>query len=853
MTQDFDIASLLEACAGWPGVPIQDQKAADPVLERIRQVLRRLQARPDTSCASDLVPLMRQVLLGSPAYRGGSGRMRVPVSLGWPSATQWRDAGFDVLENGGWLSIRARLPRLSFLGHQADLFDEVFYQVPARAKAHVDADPVFERLLGLPTYTGPGQREAVRALVQLPPGETLIANLPTGSGKSVLAQLPPLLAGPGLLTVAIVPTVALAIDQADRMRYILQTQEPRTPLPPLAYHAGLDEAQRREVWESIRDGRQRILFLSPEHATSTLRASLEQAAREGRVSHVVVDEAHLVTGWGNGFRPAFQLLPALVRKLQRLAAQSPLRLVLTSATLTAASIAALQQLFADGQRIHLVAGVYLRPEPRYAFSHAESEATRRQRVLEVLRLAPRPFILYVTRPEEAEDWADQLRLLGFSRLATFTGRTGALERDKLLTRWKYNELDGMVATSAFGLGVDKADVRTIVHATLPESLDRFYQEVGRSGRDGLASASVLVYTDQDADQARRMAATKVARERTAFERWCLMIDQAQPDPRQPGVFWLNLERLPARLVQRSEASAEWNVKTLILMARARMLELVALSRGQGLEDDAQAVQSDSEARFAAVRLLLPDHRVELSFSKALAQGRVQVRRSGTDGYRAMLAVAQGRTEVANALRETYSVIANGVWSPVSQYCGGCPVHWGTERWPSHSVPPVVPRLDHFAPREAYKAWIAHWPMASDNLLVIDVPSDARHSKHCHAVLRTLVHALAPHTLVLGPGVPAGLERSVLQGIAQSPATWPFVESFRAPGTASQPAGKDEVRITVWWPGAAKPVPDAVWTSGAALEVLVVPDNLSHPSNPGRRLIDTTPHVHAEEIVSSFSL
>jgi hypothetical protein len=636
------------------------------------------------------------------------------------------------------------------------------------------------------------------------------------------------------------------------MRTILQAQDPHTPLPPLAYHAGLDETQRRMVWVSIRDGLQRILFLSPEHATSTLRESLEQAAHEGRISHVVVDEAHLVIGWGNSFRPAFQLLPALVKNLQRLASGSFHRLVLTSATLTASTILALQQLFSDGRRTHVAAGVYLRPEPRYAFSHADSDDVRRQRVLEVLALAPRPFILYVTRPEEAEDWARQLRSRGFSRLATFTGRTGALEREKLLIGWRDNELDGMVATSAFGLGVDKGDVRTVVHATLPESLDRFYQEVGRSGRDGLASASVLVYTDEDEDQAKRMAKNKLARDATAFERWRLMIDQARPDSKQHDVYWLNLERLPARLVRQSDASAEWNVKTLILMARAGMLELVALTRGPDPKDEGEALESESEAKFAAIRLLLQEHRSESAFTRALAMGRTQVRRSGTDGYQTMLSVVRRGTEIATALRQTYDVRSNGVWSPVTQYCGGCPFHWGVNRWPGRPGPPVVPRLGHFAPREAYKAWIDRWPLASDNLLVVDFPSDSRSFRYCLVVLRALVDTLAPHTLVLGQGVPPGLEHSVLESTVQPPANWPFVEDLRTSGAFGYQAGAREVRLNVWWKGSEKSLLEAVWTSDAALEILVVPDNLPHPSNPGRRLIDTTPHVHIDEILSSFS-
>lgn len=852
MSQDFDRASLLEALADWPARPIPDGVATQPLLDRVRQALARLKTRSDLPANADLIPLLRQVSLQHAALHEAGFRIRVPVAAGWPTAAQWRDSAFEVQENGAWLVIRARPPRLGFLGTQADLFDEVFCQLPVRHDSRVGADPLFKELLGLPTYTGHGQREAVRALVQLPPGETLIANLPTGSGKSILAQLPPLLADPGRMTVVIVPTVALAIDQAQRMSTNFLARDKHASLPPLAYHGGLGEEERREVRRAIADGRQPILFVSPEHATASLRAQLEDAARAGRISHVVVDEAHLVIGWGNGFRPAFQLLPALVRNLQRLAAGSPVRLVLASATLTGSTIEALKQLFSVGQRIHVVAGVYLRPEPRYAFAHANSETVREHLVLEAVRMAPRPLILYVTRPDEAERWADQLRTVGFSRLAAFTGRTGALDRERLLDDWKNNRIDVMVATSAFGLGVDKGDVRTVIHATLPESLDRYYQEVGRAGRDGLASASLLIYTDEDEAQAGRMAVSKVARAPTAYERWRLMIQQAQQDPQQADVYWLNLTRLPARLVQRSDASAEWNIKTLTLMARAGMLELVALARVRG-SDDIQELASEEDARFAAVRLLQDNLQQEEAFHLAIAKGRKEIREAGSAGYKTMLSVARGSLEIAEALQQTYSVTGDGVWSPVAQYCGGCPRHWGPHRWPGRPPVPVVPRLDHFDIRSPYARWVSRWPMASHNLLVIAVHSDARYASQAQAIVRVLIHALQPHTVLVGPEATIGLEHSLLRESGQPPTKWPFNDNVRTPDGFGQAAGENEVRLTVWGLGTGVPLPDGLWTSCAALELLVIPDSLLHPVHPRRRLIDTTPHIYAEDIAADLSV
>jgi hypothetical protein len=582
-----------------------------------------------------------------------------------------------------------------------------------------------------------------------------------------------------------------------------------------------------------------------------LRKVLENASKEGRLSHVVVDEAHLVIGWGNGFRPAFQLLPALIKNFRRLSPKPNLRLVLASATLTASTISALQQLFEVDQRVYLVAGVYLRPEPRYAFAYCMNESVKRQRVLEAVSLAPRPVILYVTRPDEAELWASQLRLNGFSRLETFTGKTDPGRREKLLNKWRNNEIDCMVATSAFGVGVDKNDVRTIIHATLPESLDRYYQEVGRAGRDGIAAASIICFSQGDIDQAKRISSIKVARERTAYERWCLMIDDAQLDSFNSDVYWLDLERLPARLIQNSEASAEWNIKTITLMARSGMIELVSLTNSIDQEGNGQTVLNESDARYAAVRVLQTNHRNAEAFRTSLVRGREEVRRSGAEGYRAMLSVVMGKIEIADALQQTYSVISKDVWSPVTAYCGGCPVHWGINRWVGNPITPVVKRLSRFVPRNSYKPLIKNWAMASENLLLIDVPSDSSYVSYMTAVVRSVIHAFSPHTMLMGPGCPNGFEYSLLEGTSQRMGDWPFVENLREKEFSTLPPGVDEIRLIIWGRDTQILVPDDVWVSKAKLEILVIPNNLRQLHYPARRLVDTTPHIHADEIVNAL--
>jgi hypothetical protein len=195
--------------------------------------------------------------------------------------------------------------------------------------------------------------------------------------------------------------------------------------------------------------------------------------------------------------------------------------------------------------------------------------------LEALHYLPRPAILYVTRPFHAEQWRQALSRAGFSRLATFSGETLPRERDRLLKAWQANQVDIMIATSAFGLGVDKGDVRVIIHACLPENLDRFYQEVGRGGRDGCSSISLTCITPDDKDLAFGMIKGERITSERAADRWEAMW---RSKPRGGGDLWaLDINAPPltkGRELRRTEANREWNEHTLLLMQRAKMLQLL---------------------------------------------------------------------------------------------------------------------------------------------------------------------------------------------------------------------------------------------------------------------------------------
>ncbi|WP_157440647.1 protein DpdF [Actinokineospora inagensis] len=388
------------------------------------------------------------------------------------------------------------------------------------------ADPFFEKITGFTSYRTPGQQAAARAVMTVPPGSTITAMLPTGSGKTQVALC---LAERWTSSVCliVVPTVALAHDFERRFRDHYAGRNDRVKREDLvfAWTADTPPDTRRRIRDAIVHGRQRILVTSPESVTRSLSETLKQAAANGRLSGLVIDEAHLVTQWGRDFRPEFRTLAALRRDLlaEVNEADRPPVTLLLSATLGSTELNDLHMLFAKPDPMTLVAANALRQEPDVWTAESSTSEQRAQRVLETLARTPRPAILYVTRPEDADHWATRLRAAGYARLSVVTGKTSNDNRAQVLADLRSGpgepaQTDLVVATSAFGLGIDYAHLRTIVHACLPETVDRWYQELGRGGRDGHACAGFLLTAPEDTDMAARLT-TKVLSAETAWKRW----------------------------------------------------------------------------------------------------------------------------------------------------------------------------------------------------------------------------------------------------------------------------------------------------------------------------------------------
>lgn len=335
-------------------------------------------------------------------------------------------------------------------------------------------------------YKNYEQKLAVYTALNLPLGDTLLLSQPTGGGKSLVTQL--LASTSRGLTVVIVPTVALAMDQFSSANTVLKDNS-----EIYCYRGDQCITERMSILSAIRKQSARLLFTSPEAVlkNTELYALLGQAAENGYLVNVVIDEAHVVPDWGVFFRPDFQLFSIALKKW-RAASQNRIRTFLLSATLTDTVVSTLFTLFGEeGHNVQMRCDA-LRQEPRFYFTAVKSREEQANKTIEAAELLPKPLVVYVLEPKEARALQNRFLREGYKNIPVFTGETAEEERNRVLTGWKQNQFDIVIATSAFGIGVDKPDVRTVIHACCPENLSRYYQEVGRGGRDRLPSLSLFM-------------------------------------------------------------------------------------------------------------------------------------------------------------------------------------------------------------------------------------------------------------------------------------------------------------------------------------------------------------------------
>lgn len=527
------------------------------------------------------------------------------------------------------------------------------------------------------TYQSEAQKTAVATSLFAPPGSTTLITLPTGGGKSMCILLPAWFESnggrrAGGTTLVIVPTVALAYDQQDNVRpYFNPANDAYKP-----YSLTSDTAKetRTIIYKGISEGTIPILYTSPEALllNPVLYHTCLRAAANGRLRRFVIDEAHLVDTWGASFRTEFQLLGAYKRKLLE-ESQGQLRTFLLSATVSYQSEKTLAEFFAPDSGLSSVLANQLRPEPGYWFHHTLHFPAQRDCIIEALRHLPRPAILYVTKPSHAQQWVRMLRDKGFKRVVDFTGQTTGGERQQILAQWNRNEIDILVGTSAFGLGVDKGDVRTIIHATLPENIDRYYQEVGRGGRDGCSSVSLLISKNDDFDLAFSMTTKSRITIEKAWSRWHGMWQSSLPYEQTTDTRLINLNARPTynQEMRESEANRYWNEHILLFMQRAGVLSIEDTRPNETLPEPDDQKQEFYQDNFW-VRVRIRNDQIvnnEVAFEKLMDEQRDLEKESITQTLTALKQVIETQTKMQTHHCLGYDFADLYPYTAVA--CGGC--------------------------------------------------------------------------------------------------------------------------------------------------------------------------------------
>ena len=339
--------------------------------------------------------------------------------------------------------------------------------MPTSPKAILD---VLKKNWGYDSFR-PLQQDIINSVLE---GRDTLGLMPTGGGKSITFQVPTMVMDG--MTLVVTPIISLMKDQVDRLRSL--------HIKANYLYAGLSRGEVNRVYEKCLYGNCKFLYVSPERLQS--RSFLEHL-RQMPVSLIVVDEAHCISQWGYDFRPSF-LRIAQVRKLFP---NAPV-LALT-ATATPVVVEDIQHCLAF-KASNVYSMSFARDNLSYVVREAEEKVTE---LIHILRSVPGTAIVYVRSRKRTKQICDELNRAGIHADFYHAGLYVEDKEDKQ-NKWTTDQCRVMVATNAFGMGIDKPDVRLVVHVDIPNSLEEYYQEAGRAGRDGKRSYAVLLvkHTDQ---------------------------------------------------------------------------------------------------------------------------------------------------------------------------------------------------------------------------------------------------------------------------------------------------------------------------------------------------------------------
>lgn len=324
------------------------------------------------------------------------------------------------------------------------------------------------------------QRAAMRAVLH---GRDLLAVMPTGSGKSAIYLIPSVLTDG--VTLVVSPLLALQKDQ-------IAAIEESGAGTAVAVNSALRAAQRRRAWQAIESGSADFVFISPEQLAND---EVVDRLHRVRLSLCVVDEAHCVSAWGHDFRPDYRRLADVFHQLGQ-------SIPIAALTATASGVVRRDIIGQLGlHRPDVVVAGFDRPNLRLIVERYLAEENKRSAVIDWVAALPGPGLLYTATRSDSESYAESLCDKGIAAACYHAGMSAA-QREQVHVGFRDDAYEVVVATSAFGMGIDKPNVRFVAHASTPDSLDSYYQQIGRAGRDGGDAHALLFYRPEDLGLAR---------------------------------------------------------------------------------------------------------------------------------------------------------------------------------------------------------------------------------------------------------------------------------------------------------------------------------------------------------------